>query len=63
MTLPYHDEWPDDWPPTAVKLIEELADALRNLYDQQNGPPLIRHEKKWQAAMDQAKKMLTQVGG
>lgn len=27
---------------------------MRDLYDQQEGPPLLRHEKKWQAAYDKA---------
>lgn len=31
-----------------------LQEALCNLVDEQNGPPLIRHEKNWQAAYDRA---------
>lgn len=33
---------------------EEAVVALRTLHDLQNGPPLIRDEAKWQAAMDAA---------
>lgn len=32
--------------------VAELEDALQNLLDEQNGPPLIRHRKTWQAAYD-----------
>lgn len=34
--------------------VERLLDALGELHDEQNGPPLIRREKQWQAAMDKA---------
>lgn len=37
-----------------------LREALQNLYDEQNGAPLVRREKQWQAAMDAAKKALEQ---
>jgi len=37
----------------------ELVDALQDLYDEQNGPPLIRHQSSWQKAMDKAGEMLT----
>lgn len=37
---------------------DKLATALRNLLDEQNGPPLIRHEKSWQAAVDAAEEAL-----
>lgn len=33
-------------------------DALRDLHDQQNGPPWVGHEKKWQAAYDKAGEVL-----
>lgn len=36
------------------KEIERLKDALQSLYDEQNGPPLIRDQKSWQEAMDKA---------
>lgn len=32
----------------------ELVDALRELADRQNGPPLVRDAAKWEAAMAQA---------
>lgn len=32
----------------------ELAGALRDLHDTQNGPPLIRDAKCWRAAMDRS---------
>ena len=37
---------------------ERLREALQELYDWQNGPPLIRKAKQWQAAMDKAEKLL-----
>ena len=46
----------------AEKEIKKLTDALRSLYDQQNGPPLIRDEKHWQEAMDKAAKCLGAKG-
>jgi hypothetical protein len=39
----------------------ELVEALQDLYDEQNGPPLIRHEAKWHAAMDSARAALASV--
>lgn len=32
----------------------ELADILQDLVDEQEGPPLLRHQKRWQAVMDRA---------
>jgi hypothetical protein len=37
---------------------QELVKALRDLFDEQNGPPLIRDEKRWQKAYDKAGEML-----
>ena len=37
-----------------------LVDALENLRDEQNGPPLERHKKHWQAAYDNANKVLAE---
>ena len=37
---------------------KRLRDALQGLYDAQNGPPLARREKSWQASMDKAVKLL-----
>ncbi len=47
-----------------VKLQAELdkaLKALRNLHDVQNGPPLLRHEKTWQAAYDEAGNVLEEM--
>lgn len=35
-----------------------LKEALLDLYSEQNGPPLLRDEASWQAAMDKACKLL-----
>ena len=37
---------------------ERLKEALQSLYDEQNGPPLIRYQKSWEAAMDKAEQAL-----
>ena len=34
--------------------IEQMRNALRELYDWQNGPPLIRDKKEWEHAMELA---------
>lgn len=36
-------------------------EALQSLYDEQNGPPLIRYEKHWNAAMMKAEAALRQA--
>lgn len=48
--------------PKVVPLEEAkaLADALENLRDEQNGPPLERHKEHWQAAYDTANKVLAE---
>ncbi len=38
--------------------VMELVESLRELRDEQNGPPLIRHAKTWQAAVDKVDKLL-----
>ena len=51
-------------------LEKRLYEALCDLYDEQNGPPLLRREAQWQNAMDSAEdaissyraKMLTSYG-
>ena len=40
---------------------DELVEALQSLYDEQNGPPLIRYEKHWNAAMMKAEAALRQA--
>lgn len=37
---------------------EELTRTLSDLYDEQNGPPLFRHEKGWHQAMKRAKELI-----
>lgn len=51
--------------PALKKYIEELEanqqklrTALENLLGEQNGPPLLRHEKTWRKANDEAIKLL-----
>ena len=43
------------------ELIKELAGALRDLHDIQNGPPLVRWTAEWEEAMDRARKILAKV--
>ena len=38
---------------------DRLRAALQALYDEQNGPPLIRHQGAWKAAMKQAVEALS----
>lgn len=45
----------DQKPPDDTE--KNLRDALQALYDEQNGPPLFRDEKTWQAAMDRAEEL------
>ncbi len=40
------------------KKIQRWQAALQDLYDEQNGPPLLRDELSWQVAMDKAGKLL-----
>ena len=42
----------------AEKQIEQLLEALQALYDEQNGPPLIRDASRWEAAMELASNAL-----
>jgi Lar family restriction alleviation protein len=42
----------------AIQATAELVDALRDLYDEQNDAPLERRRPEWQAAMDNAIKVL-----
>lgn len=43
---------------TLTSCIAELVDALRELRDRQNGPPLIRDAAQWEAAMAKADAVL-----
>jgi len=43
--------------------VKELEEALSDLLDEQNGPPLIRNERAWQAAFDRGRKLLGEGGG
>jgi hypothetical protein len=38
--------------------IKRLREALRDLLDEQNGPPFVRRADEWQAAVDQARAAL-----
>ena len=38
--------------------LTETINALQSLYDEQNGPPLIRDKERWQEAMDEAGRLL-----
>lgn len=40
----------------------DALDALRQLYDVQNGPPLIKYEKDWTEAMELTKTILQKHG-
>jgi predicted RNase H-like nuclease (RuvC/YqgF family) len=40
--------------------VTELVEALSDLLDEQNGPPLIRHQSSWQAAVDKADKLIAE---
>lgn len=41
------------------KEIARLRDALRDLLDEQNGPPLERHRETWQRAVDRGYALLS----
>lgn len=41
----------------------ELLQALRDLYEEQNGPPLIRHQASWEAAMAKAEELMQRLNG
>lgn len=43
---------------SASPRLNEALRALRGLVDQQNGPPLVRNAKEWQAAYDEAHRVL-----
>ena len=38
--------------------INELVQALDNLFTAQNGPPLVREQKYWQSCMDKAYELI-----
>ena len=40
---------------------DALLEALQALYDEQNGPPLIRHQAAWEAAMEKARAAIKAV--
>ncbi len=42
--------------------LDKAINALHNLYDEQNGPPLLRREKQWQEAYDEAGDILKESG-
>ena len=42
---------------------DALREALQDLYDEQEGPPLVRRQKQWQAAIDKARAALAEPTG
>jgi len=44
-------------------LYKPLLDALQDLYDEQNGPPLIRDKDSWEKAMEKAKQAIINARG
>ena len=49
--------------PWLVKLVERQGEALRSLYDEQNGPPLLNREAQWQRSMDEVLAVLNELEG
>ena len=45
-------------PEWAASRINVLTDALHDLLDEQNGPPILAREKEWESAMDAARRAL-----
>jgi len=43
------------------ELTRQLYEALQALYDEQNGPPLIRNQAQWESAMREAETALAAV--
>lgn len=41
--------------------MRRLWEALGDLHDEQNGPPLIRHKDTWQSAYDRANNTLADI--
>ncbi len=67
MTIPWQHNCshsPDGWCLECVRDLalerDRLIEALRELFDRQNGPPLLapRHKNAWEAAMKQAEAAL-----
>ena len=48
----------------AITQLRDALDALRSLYDEQNGPPMLapRHRKAWLEAMRRAGEILKKHG-
>ena len=42
---------------------DALLEALQALYDEQQGPPLIRHQAAWEAAMEKARAAIAKAEG
>ena len=41
--------------------LDKARDALLDLHDEQNGPPLVRREAQWTAAMEKAQAVLNEL--
>ena len=48
---------------TVVADVPELLEALQDLLDAQNGPPLIREKNLWQRAMNKAEAAIARATG
>lgn len=46
---------------TALQAIDELRDALSDLLDVQNGPPLVKYEMEWTLAYNKAISVLEET--
>lgn len=54
------EEWKEDFY-SLQKYAKNLKEALEDLLDCQNGPPLITEEKRWRAAANKAEKLLGRI--
>ena len=41
----------------------QMLEALRDLHDCQNGPPLSRHKEEWEEAMEKTRGLLSMLDG
>jgi hypothetical protein len=44
-------------------MVKRLEKVLQNLYDEQNGPPLIKYQESWERAMEEARLILEELEG
>ena len=55
-------EWSTAVTDAELPALDEALTALRDLHDEQNGPPLETRREQWQAAMDRAIEVLQKHG-